>query len=133
MTGCLEPWGARSADREEPAELMLDAAGEILNCTRSAARLLGGAAEELRGHPVGDFFAPPSTWVWLSSDVSRREPGSLRVVLRRLGGDTVAAEVGVSELPEGSPLRFVVRLSVVPGTSEAGPPPPERRPPRGTM
>ncbi|MQS10413.1 PAS domain-containing protein, partial [Streptomyces alkaliphilus] len=130
MTDRVEPWGAGSADRGEPAELMLDAAGEILNCTRSAARLLGGGAEELRGHPVGDFFAPPSTWVWLSSDVSPLEHRSLRVVLRRLGGDTVAAEVDLSELPEGSPLRFVVRLSIVPGTSEAGPRPPERRPPR---
>ncbi|MFH8798046.1 SpoIIE family protein phosphatase [Streptomyces sp. NPDC017936] len=108
MTG--GPWG-------QPAELMVDAAGTVLACTRPALELLGGSTGELLGRNLASLFSEPSVWAALEEAADRSRCSGGRALLRRPGGGQVDADVNVSALAEGSQGRFLVWL-VPAATSE---------------
>ncbi|THA50176.1 PAS domain-containing protein [Streptomyces sp. A1136] len=94
------------------AVLVLDTAGRVLTCTRSASKLLGfGTAEALAGQDAEQLFADPSLWARLVAGAVGGARRHAHARLVRPEGDYLSAHVDVIALMEGSSARFLLRLS----------------------
>ncbi|WP_165986903.1 SpoIIE family protein phosphatase [Streptomyces sp. YIM 98790] len=96
------------------AEVVLDADGTVLACTAPAIELLGRPLPEIRGRPVGEFFADPALWARLADNA----PDSAQAVLRRPQRGSLDASVSVAPLfgadADGRP-RLLVRIAPAAG------------------
>ncbi|SEQ84326.1 ATP-binding SpoIIE family protein phosphatase [Streptomyces radiopugnans] len=115
MTGRGGLPGTGAAGWGQPAELVLDAAGAVMMCTRPVLELLGGSAGELCGRELGSFLEDPSEWAGLAESAGHGRRSDGRVVLRRVGGGRVDVDVSVFALAGGGGARFLVWLVPVAG------------------
>lgn len=108
MTGRGGSPGTGAAGWGQPAELVLDAAGTVMMCTRPVPELLGGSAGELRGRELESFLEDPSQWAELAERAEHGRRSGGRAVLRRVGGGRL--DVDVFTLAGGGGARFLVWL-----------------------
>ncbi|GAA2391507.1 hypothetical protein GCM10010420_14590 [Streptomyces glaucosporus] len=110
MTDHGGPPGTGPANWGQPAELVLDATGTVMTCTRSVPELLGGSAGELRGRELKSFLEDPAAWAGLAEKAEHGRRSSGLVVLRRAGGGRLDVDVNVFALTGGGEARFLVWL-----------------------